>query len=130
MDRIITALGWIEPEQCVSYNDAMMPEWDVEDQQMVIQYLVAMFVLAKYKGYCKLSSNKGTVVRLQPKNAAAYGSQLISPFWDRSNYQYKDVGSNRLDVRFASLQKWVSALSCSWVQAWAEKLSFSAAAHG
>ncbi|KAE8137354.1 hypothetical protein BDV38DRAFT_283194 [Aspergillus pseudotamarii] len=121
MENIITTLGWKEPNDRLGLNDAVDPEWNVEDPQLIIRYLVAMFVLAKYKEHCKLSSHN-IVVRLRPKNAAVYGNELISPFWDRNNCQYKEPGCNRLDVRFAALQKWVSALSCSWVRAWSEKL--------
>lgn len=124
MDKIISSLGWTEPEYHPPSNDSQIPEWDVENQHVVIRYLIAMFILGKYRQSCK-SPTQNTVIRLQPKDAAAYASQLISSFWDQKNSLYKATGSNRLDVRFKSLQKWISALSCSWVRIWAAKLSFS-----
>ncbi|KAJ5158334.1 uncharacterized protein N7500_007985 [Penicillium coprophilum] len=124
MDKIISSLGWIEPGHPPSSNDSENPEWDVENPHVVIRYLIAMFILGKYRQCCK-SSTQNIVIRLQPKDAAAYASQLISSFWDQKNSLYKTSGSNRLDVRFKALQKWISALSCSWVRIWAAKLSFS-----
>ncbi|KAJ5382531.1 hypothetical protein N7517_000442 [Penicillium concentricum] len=124
MDKIITSLGWIEPGDHPASNDSEVPEWDVENHHIVIRYLIGMFILGKYRQCCK-SPTQSIVIRLQPKDAAAYASRLISAFWDQKNSLYKTTGSNRLDVRFKNLQKWISAISCSWVRIWAARLSFS-----
>ncbi|KAJ5426428.1 hypothetical protein N7465_001498 [Penicillium sp. CMV-2018d] len=124
MSKIISSLGWVEPGYHPPSNDSDVPEWNVENQHIIIRYLIGMFILGKYRQCCK-SSTQNIVIRLQPKDAAAYASLLISSFWDQKNGLYKTSGCNRLDVRFKALQKWISALTCSWVRIWAAKLSFS-----
>ncbi|KAL4903791.1 hypothetical protein BDW74DRAFT_179379 [Aspergillus multicolor] len=130
-DTFVAALGWIEPEMKAcgveTTSKSGFPEWDAGNPRLVVRYLIALFVLAKYTEHSKCSKTSHTIVRLQPKKAASYASELIASSWNQQNNLYKGSGCNRIEVRYKSLQKWVSGLCCSWVQVWAARLSFSSA---
>ncbi|KAL4887212.1 hypothetical protein BJY04DRAFT_212260 [Aspergillus karnatakaensis] len=133
-DTFVAALGWIEPELKASHgvetettSKSAFPEWNPGNPRLAVRYLIALFVLAKYTEHSKCSKTNHTIVRLQPKKAASYASELIASSWNQGNNLYKGSGCNRIEVRYKSLQKWVSGLCCSWVQVWAAKLSFSSA---
>ncbi|KAJ5267300.1 hypothetical protein N7478_010108 [Penicillium angulare] len=99
------------------------PKWNVEDSRMAVLFLAATSTLSNFKEFARMGSR--ITVRFVPKKALDAGNEVIQPYWDRSNTNYADFGINRIKDRNGFLQKWISRLSCSWIQTWATNLGLS-----
>ncbi|OJK04676.1 hypothetical protein ASPACDRAFT_56128 [Aspergillus aculeatus ATCC 16872] len=111
------------PSHSAYKRDATAPTWDVHDSYTAVLFLAAAAVLADFKEFARMGSR--ITVRFVPQKALDHGNELIEPYWDRSNTNYVDFKINRVKDRHCFLQKWLSLISCSWVQSWAARLQLS-----
>ncbi|RAH44845.1 uncharacterized protein BO95DRAFT_464624 [Aspergillus brunneoviolaceus CBS 621.78] len=111
------------PSHSACKRDPTSPTWDVHDSYTAVLFLAAASVLAKFKEFARMGSR--ITVRFVPQKAMDHGNELIEPYWDRSNTNYVDFKINRIKDRHCFLQKWLSLISCSWVQSWAAGLQLS-----
>ena len=101
------------------------PQWDPADSRLCVLFLAAAFVLANHKEFTRMGPR--IAVRFLPEQAMEHRNSLIEPYWNRENQNYSDFRINRIKDQHCHLQKWISRLSCSFIQSWAERLSLSPA---
>lgn len=92
--------------------DSLRHCWDLSDSGMVVKFLVSSYVLSKYK---QLTTVNGVYqASLKPELAFQFSQSLVAQEFGRQ-FVRPNKRTNREEL--LSLQRYVSDLSCAWIDA-------------